>query len=53
MSDTERAPDRSVEGEPTNKMIVTQTEGGLTVEFVDLDRHPSWCKCQRVCGGDQ
>lgn len=19
----------------------------------DPDAHPSWCKCQRVCGGDQ
>lgn len=19
----------------------------------NVDEHPSWCKCQRVCGGDQ
>jgi len=28
----------------------------LTAHFAVLpspDEHPSWCKCQRVCGGDQ
>lgn len=49
-------------GNPTNRLVATFDEQGVTVCFESLEdgicrdhdhEHPPWCKCARVCGGDQ
>lgn len=38
---------------PLREAVAEQARQRLAELPPSPDEHPSWCKCQRVCGGDQ